>query len=124
VSSRALIVEGYVRRPAPSPWSTEAASVVFESATAQRGWRLVRILRDRRGSHRLDEALRRVESGEIDGLVVAQLPDLGRSLREAVAAIDRIRAAGGTLLSVSDAIELGPNTGESTWRLLVSLAEW
>jgi hypothetical protein len=57
-------------------------------------------------------------------LVVGRLADLGPNLSEAVAAIDRIMAAGGTLLSVSDAIELGPNTGALIWRLLVALAEW
>lgn len=124
MSSHALIVEGYVRRPCLSPGNSDADSIVFESVTAQRGWRLARILQEKGGSDRLEEALRRVESGEIDGLVVAQLPDLGASLREAVAAIERIRAAGGTLLSVSDGIELGPNTGAPIWRLLVSLAEW
>lgn len=99
-------------------------STIFESAAVNRGWRLARIVQHKTGSNRLDEALQRIESGEIDGLVVARLADLGANLPEAVAAIDRIRAAGGTLLSVSDAIELGPSTGALIWRLLVSLAEW
>jgi hypothetical protein len=63
-------------------------------------WR--RILHDTSGSDGLDEALGHVESGETDGLVVARLADPGSDLSEAVAAIDRTRAAGGTLLSVSD----------------------
>ena len=124
MSSRALTVEGYVRRPRVGPRSTEEASIVFESAAARRGWRLTRIRQEKSGSERLDEALRRIESGETDGLVVGRLADLGPNLSEAVAAIDRIMAAGGTLLSVSDAIELGPNTGALIWRLLVALAEW
>lgn len=124
MSSHALIVEGYVRRPGLRTGSSDADFTLFQSAAARRGWRLARVLRENCGSDRLDEALRRIESGESDGLVVAQLPDLGRSLREAVAAIDRIRAAGGTLLSVGDRIELGPDTGAPIWRLLVSLAEW
>ena len=124
MSSRSLIVEGYVRRPGVSQGNSDADSIVLKSATSQRGWRLARILRERSGSSRLEEALQRIESGETDGLIVAQLPDLGPSLREAVAAIDRIRAAGGTLLSVNDRVELGPNTGLPLWRLLVSLAEW
>jgi DNA invertase Pin-like site-specific DNA recombinase len=99
-------------------------SIGAESAAARRGWRLARILQEKSGSERLDDALRRIESGETDGLVVARLADLGSNLPEAVAAIDRIMAAGGTLLSVSDAIELGPNTGALIWRLLVALAEW
>lgn len=99
-------------------------SIVFNGAATQRGWRLARILRHQSGSDRLDEALLRIESGETDGLIVARLADLGPNLSEAVAAIDRIRAAGGTLLSIGDAIELGPNTGALIWRLLVSLAEW
>ena len=124
MSSRALTVEGYVRQPRVGPQSAEEASIVFESVAARRGWRLARILQEKSGSERLDEALRRIESGETDGLVVRRLADLGPNLPEAVAAIDRIMAAGGTLLSVSDAIELGPNTGALIWRLLVALAEW
>lgn len=124
MSSRALVVDAYVRRPAVNPRGTEVLSTIFESAAVNRGWRLARIVQHKTGSNRLDEALQRIESGEIDGLVVARLADLGANLPEAVAAIDRIRAAGGTLLSVSDAIELGPSTGALIWRLLVSLAEW
>lgn len=124
VSSHALTVDGYVRRPRANLGSIDADPIVIECAAAQRGWRLARMLQDNSGSDRLDDALGRIESGETDGLVVAHLADLGANLSEAVAAIDRIRAAGGTLLSVSDAIELGPNTGALIWRLLVSLAEW
>ena len=52
---------------------------------------------------------------------VAYAPSQG--LPEAVAAIDRIKAAGGTLLSINDRIELGPDTGALIWRLLVALAD-
>jgi DNA invertase Pin-like site-specific DNA recombinase len=107
-----------------NPKSEQVDAIVFESATAQRGWRLAGILGDNNGSDGLDEAVGHVESGETDGLVVARLADLGSSLSEAVAVIDRIRAAGGTLLSVSDGIELGVDTGQVIWRLLVSLAQW
>jgi DNA invertase Pin-like site-specific DNA recombinase len=124
VSTRGLTVEGYVRRPQIGPRMNEDNASVFESAAARRGWRLARTLYEEGGTHRLDEVLRRIESGEIDGLIVSQLPDLGQSLGEAVAAIDRIRAAGGTVFSANDQIELGPLTGLHIWRLLVSLAEW
>jgi DNA invertase Pin-like site-specific DNA recombinase len=107
-----------------SEWGTDAASLLLNGAAARRGWRLARILEESDGRHRLEEALQRIESGETDGLIVTRLPDLGETLPEAVRTIDRIRAAGGTLLSVIDQVELGADTGLLTWRLLVSLAEW
>lgn len=98
--------------------------MLFKSAARQRGWRVARVVEESDGSNRLEEILLRIESGEVDGLIVTRLADLGWSLREGVSVIDRIRAASGTLLSVEDGIELGADTGQLIWRLLVSVAEW
>jgi hypothetical protein len=77
MASRALTVEVYVRRPSLNPESEQVDAIVFECGTAQRGWRLARILHKNSGLDGLDEALGHVESGETDGLVVIRLADLG-----------------------------------------------
>lgn len=72
----------------------------------------------------LDQALARVESRESDGVIVARLQDLGSSLGDALRAIERIQAAGGTFVSVCDGIDLGTATGRLIMRLLLSVADW
>jgi DNA invertase Pin-like site-specific DNA recombinase len=47
-------------------------------------------------------ALERVERGESNGIVVARLDRFGRSLVHGLAAIERIRLAGGVFVSVQD----------------------
>lgn len=51
----------------------------------------------------LQEALARIERGDTNGIVVARLDRFGRSLLNGLAAIERIRAAGGLFVSVQDA---------------------
>ena len=72
----------------------------------------------------LVEALRRVESGESQGLVVARLDRFGRSLTDSLAAIERIQAAGGTFASVGDGLDLSTDTGKLVLRIMLSMAEW
>ena len=88
---------------------------VFEESTANRPADRGSLLR---------EALERVESGESDGLVVARFKNLGSSLDEAVAVLERIQAAGGRFVSVCDGIDLGVKDGRSDLRLLLSVLEW
>lgn len=75
-----------------------------------------------RGSQ-LREAVERVESRESDGLVVARLRNLGSSLEEAVAVLERIRAAGGAFVSVCDGIDLSGSHGCLVMRLLLSVLD-
>jgi DNA invertase Pin-like site-specific DNA recombinase len=70
------------------------------------------------------EAIRRVEAGESDGLVVAYLSRFGRSLVDALAAIKRITDAGGTFVSVREGLDFSTDTGRLVLRMLFSIAEW
>ena len=47
-----------------------------------------------------------------------------RSLTDALAAIDRIQAAGGTFVSVQDGFDLSTDTGRLVLRLMLSMEEW
>ena len=115
-------------RHCPAPASIERGHLT--RWVARRGWRVGRIFEETcspslgDGDGRLDEALARVESHESDGLVVARLQHLGRSLGEAVAAIERISAAGGRFVSVCDGLDLGTPRGRLLLRLLFLALEW
>jgi DNA invertase Pin-like site-specific DNA recombinase len=70
------------------------------------------------------EALQRVETGDSQGIVVAKLDRFGRSLIDGLGNIERIRAAGGTFVSVQDGLDLGTPTGKLILRIMFSMAEW
>jgi site-specific DNA recombinase len=72
----------------------------------------------------LERAIRRVEAGESQGLVVAKLDRFGRSLVDGLAAIERVEAAGGAFASVQDGLDLGTDTGRLVLRIMLSMAEW
>lgn len=134
VRGRTLIVDGYVRASRPRPWSGSRAAVdrgLIGRWVAGCGWRVGCVFEepqsaaepaDRRSL--LLEALERVESRESDGLVVARFKNLGSSLEEAVAVLERIQAAGGAFVSVCDGIALAGFDGRLLLRLLVSVLDW
>ena len=70
------------------------------------------------------EAIERVETGASDGIVVAKLDRFGRSLLDSLAAIERIRTAGGTFVSVQDGFDVSTDTGKLVLRFMLSMAEW
>ena len=72
----------------------------------------------------LMRAIDRVERGESQGVVVAKLDRFGRSLVDSLAAIERIRAAGGTFVAVQDGLDLNTDTGRLAARVMLSMAEW
>lgn len=72
----------------------------------------------------LKAAIARVERGDIDGIVVAKLDRLARSLPVAFDAISRIEQAGGQLVSVDEGIDPGTVNGRMMRGLLLLLAEW
>jgi DNA invertase Pin-like site-specific DNA recombinase len=71
----------------------------------------------------LTTALERVESRETDGLIVARFSHLGATLDDALAAIERIHAAGGRFASVADGIDLDTPNGRLLLRLLLSVVD-
>jgi hypothetical protein len=129
-----LVLDGYL---GPSPpagipavqWP-EVQRGQISAWAGDRGWRLARIFEDhetdgrRDGSPALLAAISRVESRETDGIVVSALRVVADSLPEAVLALERIQAAGGVFVSVSDGIDLSQPCGRLILRLLVSLLDW
>src|SRR5829696_8675613 len=73
---------------------------------------------------KLLEAIERVEHGDSDGIVVAKLDRFARSLIDGLRLIERIRAAGGTFVSVADGLDISTDTGRLVLRIMLSLAEF
>ena len=131
--NRVLVVDGYVRSAPPRAWSASPPSIdrgLIGRHVARRGWRVGSVFEEPADTGLADHgsllrrALERVESRESDGLVVARFRNLGSSLEEAVAVLERIQAAGGRFLSVCDGIELGGSSGGAVLRLLMTVLEW
>jgi DNA invertase Pin-like site-specific DNA recombinase len=72
----------------------------------------------------LDAAIDRVERKQTNGIVVAKLDRLARSLPVAFDAIQRIERAGGRLISVDEGIDPATVNGRMMRGLLLLLAEW
>ncbi len=128
-----LVVDGYVRMCGGGALSAAATAIQRSQIvdwTARRGWRVGQILEEAppicsaTARPQLQRALGRVESGESDGIVITQLNQIGGTLEYALAAVERIQAAGGTFVSVRDGIDLSTPTGRLILRLLLSVREW
>lgn len=131
--SAAVIVDGYVRCSSPAGAGAEGTSVECRLIAAwalRHGCRVRSVFQERSsagmGDHGslLRRAVERVESRESDGVVVARVTQLGRSLEETIAAVERIEAAGGRFVSVCDGIDLGTASGRLVLRVLLSVLEW
>ena len=117
---RVVVVDGYVPSARRLDRGSRAAHLYhgqIRSWVASRGWRVGQMFDE----SSLQTALERVESRESDGLIVARFSHLGSSLADALAAIERIQAAGGRFASVADGIDLDTPTGRLLLRLLLSV---
>jgi DNA invertase Pin-like site-specific DNA recombinase len=72
----------------------------------------------------LEEAIRRIEAGESNGLVVAYLSRFGRSLMNGMVAIKRITDAQGTFVSIQEGLDFSTDTGRLILRFMLSIGEW
>jgi DNA invertase Pin-like site-specific DNA recombinase len=69
-------------------------------------------------------ALERIEARETGGLIVAKLDRFGRSLLEGLAAVERIKKAGGVFASVDDGFDLSTDSGQLSLKIMLALAEF
>jgi DNA invertase Pin-like site-specific DNA recombinase len=136
-ASEQLSVDGYIRvsqvggRRGERFISPAVQRELIESWAAASGVRVLEVFEEldesgRRANRRLllDRALERVESGISQGIVVSKVTRFGRSLLSGVAAIERVRLAGGRFVSVLDGLDTGTDTGRLVLHILLSLAEW
>ncbi len=71
----------------------------------------------------LGRLLRRVESGESQGIIAYKLSRFGRGALETLQAVERIKAAGGRLVTVEDGVDSAKPGGRLLLTVLAGLAE-
>lgn len=71
----------------------------------------------------LNEAIRRVESGDSGGIIVAKLDRFARNVREGLDSIERISNAGGRFICVEQQFDTGTPQGRFFLTLMLAFAE-
>jgi DNA invertase Pin-like site-specific DNA recombinase len=118
-----LWVDGYVRVSKVGRRRGERFISPAEQRECINGWALARGARVLEIFEELDEsggrddrpllerAVGRVEGGISQGVVVSEADRFGRSLISGLAAIQRIKAAGGRFVAVKNGLDTGTDTG-------------
>jgi DNA invertase Pin-like site-specific DNA recombinase len=71
-----------------------------------------------------DRFLDRIQRGEADGLIVTRLDRFARTNVGALAAVETIEEAGGTLISVSEQLDASTGAGRFLRTILFAAAQW
>ncbi len=71
-----------------------------------------------------DRFLERIAAGEADGMIVAKLDRFARSNVGALAAVEAIEGAGGTLISVAEQLDASTGAGRFLRSILFAAAQW
>lgn len=107
----------------------EAQEATLRRALEYRGWELVDVVRDegisgstlnRPGLH---GALERIAAGDVDGLVVAKLDRLTRSMRDFCAVVDWFEAARAALVMLEPDVDTSTPAGRAVAHVMVAFAE-
>lgn len=72
----------------------------------------------------LTAAMARVEAGQADGIIVAKLDRFTRSTAHLGPLLERLRAAGGVLVSVNEGIDTSTSTGKLVADIMGAISEW
>lgn len=131
---RRLKVVGYVRvstsEQGDSGAGLDAQRSAIKSEASRRGWNLLEIhedvasgksLRKRLG---LEAALHAVETGEADGLVVAKLDRLSRSLQDFSDLMARARMGGWAITALDVGVDTTTPAGEMVASMMAVIAQW
>jgi DNA invertase Pin-like site-specific DNA recombinase len=124
---------GYVRvsteEQGDSGAGLEAQRLQITAEVARRGWNLVRIYQDVisgksiNGRQGLKDALAAIESGEADGLVVAKLDRLSRSMLDFATLMERSRQNGWALIALDLGVDTTTPAGELVASVMASFAQ-
>ena len=96
----------------------------------QRGWRLVNTIEDAGYSGKslrrpgIQAALRELEAGRADGLVVAKLDRLSRSMRDFTALLERARKEGWALTALDADVDTSTAAGEAMAHVIAAFARF
>jgi len=127
-------VVGYVRvstsEQGESGAGLEAQREAINAACAQRGWQLVAINEDvasgksRNRRPGLDEAIATCECGDADGLIVAKLDRLSRSVVDFAGLLERARRKGWSLVALDLGVDTSTPSGEMMANVVISFAQY
>jgi DNA invertase Pin-like site-specific DNA recombinase len=132
----ALRLDGYVRvsrvggRQGENFVSPLVQRELIEGWAQARGGRLLTVFEEmdesgtRSDRPMLRQAMRRIDAGVSQGLVVARVDRFGRSLLDGLEAIEQIRRAGGRFFAVRDGLDSESDAGRLVLRILLSVGEW
>lgn len=122
---------GYVRVSSVSQakgFGLEAQKELIENFCRVQGHELLGILEEVQSalSQRpvFEKLKARVLSGEADGIIVAKLDRLGRSVLDLANIVAELRKAGKQLISVSDNIDTSSPNGKLLFHILSAIAEY
>ena len=108
-----------------------AQRAAIEAECQRRGWDLVKVLSDvgvsgksTKNRPALTEALRLVEAGDAEAIVVSKLDRLSRSLRDFAVLMERARAKRWNLVALDLGVDLSTPSGEFMANVLASAAQW
>jgi DNA invertase Pin-like site-specific DNA recombinase len=127
-------VVGYVRvstaEQADSGLGLEAQRRAIRSECDRRGWELVAIEEDAGWSGKVTSrpgllrALEACKSGKADGLVVAKLDRLSRSVQQAAALLAKAEHEGWALVALDLGVDLSTPSGEVMAHVLAAIAQF
>ena len=128
-------VVGYVRvssaEQADSGAGLETQHSAIEAEASRRGWELVRVFEDAGASGKstngrpgLHEALRAVEGGQADALIVSKLDRLSRSTKDFAELMDRSQRRGWNLVALDVGVDTTTPQGEFFATVLAGMAQW
>ena len=125
---------GYIRvssqEQGESGAGLEAQRRAISDGVAQRGWNLVRLYEDvasgksTNGRHGLAVAIKAIEGGEADALVVAKLDRLSRSLMDFAKLMEQSRKKGWALVALDLGVDTTTPSGEMMANVLAVFAQF
>lgn len=127
-------VLGYVRvsttEQGDSGAGLEAQRRAIQQRAAERGWQIVAIRQDigsgrtLNGRHALKQALSELKAHGADGLVVAKLDRLSRSIHDFSGLLEMSRKQGWALVALDFDLDTSTPAGELVANVMASVAQW
>jgi DNA invertase Pin-like site-specific DNA recombinase len=127
-------VIGYLRvstaEQAASGYGLKAQEAAIRETAKRKGWKLVELIRDRGESGKslqrpgLRDALEQLAAGDAEGLVVAKLDRLSRSVVDFGSLLDWFAEAEAVLVALDFDIDTSTPGGRLVANVLMSVAEW